>query len=271
MAIRMRKGVIGKSSRLFKIRHSFGLFMWCETTQRFLVVQNRDSHAFVFFFMIDRIDEWTRDRMKALLEEFTSDEISRLLFFSFDDIYNDLYLNHDPVNYYRQEAKARRNYQAFHNNKEWVNIARTITGITIPWEMPKGRLNHVTENSFRCAVRETREETNIAITTDDPTPPVVIDHIKFKKHIGQQVHVHLFGVSVQTEAPIVYRSFPNRIRGLSVSDEIMHARWVDLDEASHLLPTGLIEIVRPLCTHLINGTGPPLSPCSWVINLRDER
>jgi len=262
-------GIIRRpGTQVFKIRHSFGLFVWCEQTRRFLVVQNRDSHAFVFFFMIDRIDQWTTERMRALLEEFTSDEINRLLFFSFDDIYNDLYLNHDPVGYHRQEVRARRNYNTFHRNDEWVSIARTITGIAIPWELPKGRLNHMTENSLDCAIRETREETNISLTLDDPSqkPGVVIEHIKYKKHIGQQVHVHLFGISVREEAPIVYRCFNKRIRGVSVSDEIMHARWVDLDEASVLLPTGLIEIVRSLYLDIIHGNGPQLMPCSWTID-----
>ena len=74
--------------RVWKLRHSYGILLYARSTRQFLVIQNRDSQAFLFFFMIRDLGTWSTDRIISLMRGCTQDEIQRLLFYPFEDVYN---------------------------------------------------------------------------------------------------------------------------------------------------------------------------------------
>lgn len=238
-----------------------------------MIVQNRDSQAFLYFFMIRDIEVWTTGKLRELFEQCTQDEIQRLLHFPFPTIYQDLYLKHDPVKYQRQEKQAFTNYRYFHSRDDLKLMAMMVRGQPIPWEFPKGRLDSVDEPPLQAGLRELMEETGILLRLVDPNhemefDPKDIDHpvhingkpcammtfLKPKPFLRHQVTVRLYGVVLNNhhdhhhhphkqsmeddriDNTIRYQNFPQAIRSISLSDECLHARWVTIREASRLLP-----------------------------------
>lgn len=236
-----------------KKKMSFGVFLYSPETDTFLVMQNRDSQAFLFFFMIRDIEAWSVPRIRDLLEQCTHDEIQRLLYFPFHEIYHDLYLKHDPVKYQRQERQAFTNYRYFHSRKDLQAVARMIRGQPIPWEFPKGR-HEPGEQPLETALRELKEETGIELELDlggkigkNVLSFAMMKFEKPKPFLRHSVLVQLYGISVypksveERDRMIQYQDFDGAIRSRSVSDECLHARWVTMDEAEILLPLYLFH------------------------------
>jgi len=248
----------------WKMNYSYGVFLYARSTQQFLLIQNRDSHAFLFFFMIRRIEEWTLPQLIRLLEECTHDEIQRLLYYPFDEIYNDLYLNHDPVRFVKQETTARHNYDYFHGMADLKEAARSIRGSPIMWEFPKGRLSDPSESPIDCAFRELTEESGVQISC--PGPRITREecvmyrathYVKYKPYMGQRVMVELYGAVVDHPIPLIYRWFTRRLRPRSLSDECLHGRWVSWDEARTMISTDMAEVIEPLWREIRERGVPP--------------
>ena len=234
---------------------SYGVFLFAPETETFLVMQNRDSQAFMFFFMIRDIETWSVERLYRLLEECTHDEVQRLLYFSFHEVYYDMYLKHDPVKYQRQERLAFTNYRYFHSREDLMAMARRVRGTTIPWEFPKGR-PEPGEQPLESALRELEEETGIRMDINNmdinkmdinKVASAVMTFLKPKPFLRHHVTVQLFGIAVhfknaeERDRSIRYRDFHGSIRSRSLSDECLHARWVRMEEARELLPPYLFE------------------------------
>ena len=249
---------------------SYGVFLFAPETETFLVMQNRDSQAFMFFFMIRDIETWSVDKLYRLLEECTHDEVQRLLYFSFHEVYYDMYLKHDPVKYQRQERLAFTNYRYFHSREDLKAMARRVRGTSIPWEFPKGR-PEPGEQPLESALRELEEETGIRVDINKITSAksfsnAVMTFLKPKPFLRHHVTVQLFGIAVHfknaedRDRSIRYRDFHGSIRSRSLSDECLHARWVRMEEARELLPPYLFETLvrwrtedtRPLVDYTFN-------------------
>ena len=74
---------------------------------------------------------------------------------------------------------------------------------------------------------------------------VAIHYTNEKNFFKTAVHVTLFPARAcsDREIPIHYNIFPNTIRCVSVSNEILHARWTTIEEAFFLLSTPLYRIL----------------------------
>lgn len=271
------------SRPLWKIRHSYGVFLYARRTQQFLLVQNRDSQAFLYFFMIRNIETWDCERIVSLLEDCTQDEIQRLLYYPFDELYTDLYLHHDPLRFQKQEALARHNYSYFHSQPSWKEEARQITGRPPQWEFPKGRTDGVSEIPLDTAFRELEEEAGIRLRPQSPTHELLEDlarrnlsvsewkkrlsaycvthYVKPKPYIGQRVLVELYGAVIDDPVPLQYHRFPNHIRSLSLSDECLHGRWVRWEEAQGMLARPIVEVLESVHENLQN---PSFLDCALI-------
>ena len=250
--------------RVWKLRHSYGILLYARSTRQFLVIQNRDSQAFLFFFMIRDLGTWSTDRIISLMRGCTQDEIQRLLFYPFEDVYNDLYLNHDSMKFRRQEDLARMNYEYFHSRPDWKQQVLRIPGTNLPWEFPKGRKDNDHECPVSCALREKEEETGIRLTPTGAVREMMEDtsrqhdlsrfrathYFKYKSFLGQRVLVELFGAMIEHPIPLQYRRFPHHIRSLSLSDECLHGKWIDIDEAQYMLSHDIMEVIEPVLTIL---------------------
>lgn len=241
-----------------KIVYSYGIFLYCVPTRRCLLIQNRDSEAFRYFFILYHIEKYSFQDILHVLSQCTQNEIQRLLTLPFDELYRDVYINHDPIRFKQQEERARYNYTYFHHHTELKDGVRTMTGVPIPWEFPKGKKMTPLETPWRAACREFEEETCMGLTFDmmdlveEEYMKPLMTFQKQKQFFYQTTCVELFGVSVDTEQDITYKTFPHIVRSRSVSDECLDARWVDLNEATALVSDDIAQCLKRISSDLDN-------------------
>jgi len=228
-------------------KYSYGILLFTgeEEARRYLIIQNRDTEAFIYFFLAWNMEKWNDAYMVKVVRNFSRDELNRLLFYPFDILYTDLYVNHKKGTFQKQYDRAQSNYHYFHSRSDWIKICLNIQTMEIRWGFSKGRIEE-DENPERCAVRELEEETGIKasqfqIHTDLHCPPLYYQNEKpFLKTV---VHVQLFPGRATNEVPIVYQKFDNTIRCMSVSNEVLHARWISIEDAILFLPPTLYRIL----------------------------
>lgn len=213
------------------VKRSYGLCIY--TPRRsFFVIQNRDSEAFIFFFMIRNLEKWDFSRFRRILSHCTRDEIDRLLYYPFDRVYSDLYVNHKPGTFEDKIRIARKNYELLHSRSEWFSFAMTCPGKPISWGFPKGRIEK-NETPLDCAIREFQEETNCVDTRllqrlrDSASSQNTLSFTKYKPFFRFTVVVELFCVCLPNEFVVpVYSHFPHALRPVSLSNECLHGRWI---------------------------------------------
>lgn len=227
-------------------KYSYGLLLFTgkDKERRYLLVQNRDSESFIYFFLAWNMERWNEPYFLKVVKGFSRDELNRLLYYPFEIIYTDLYVNHVKGTFQRQYNRALFNYHYFHSRKDWVQLCHTVVQPTeIKWGFSKGRIENG-EHPYKCAMRELQEEvgfSNENIVLQSTMNPI---HYKNEKTLFKTfVNVCLFPAECPYEFPVVYQNFKNTIRCMSVSNEILHAKWASLEEASYLLPHPLYHLL----------------------------
>lgn len=230
----------------FTEKQSYGVLLFSsgpKDQRKYLLIQNRDSEAFIYFFLSWNMNRWTDSYLIKVLKGFSQDEINRLLFYPFELIYTDLYVNHKKGTFQKQYDRAKSNYEYFHSRKDWVQISMNLPTIEIKWGFPKGRIEPG-EDPFECAIRELREETDICLTEEvRPSNYSVLSYMNEKTLFKTLVSVTLFPVQVMKPFPIQHKDFQNTIRCRSVSNEVLHAKWVGIQEVSLFLPPNLYRLL----------------------------
>lgn len=224
-----------KISRDRKKIYSYGLIL-CHDNE-FLIVQNRDTEAFIYFFFAN-ISKWTETYCARVFRQFSSDEKYRLLYYPFPMIYKDLYLHYSEKNYKRQYDIAKRNYDYFHSQKWMIHLLHQTRTKDIPFLFPKGRPNQ-NEDPIDCALREFSEETGISLSLykQQINPSVYITYEYIRPFYNFISVNRLYILKLPFKPQFQYSHFENRLRPFSISNEILHATWVSFHDLSkYLLP-----------------------------------
>lgn len=226
-------------------KHSYGvlLFTGKGDNRKYLIVQNRDSESFIYFFLAWNIERWNEHYLLKVVKGFSRDELNRLMHYPFDLIYTDLYVNHIKGTYQRQYNRAMFNYNYFHSRKDWVSICQNVPTLEIKWGFSKGRIENG-EHPYECAIRELQEE--VGIVENDIVLHSNMNPITYKNEktlFKTSVNVCLFPAECPCQLPVIYQQFENTIRCMSVSNEILHARWVSLEESFFMLPNTLYRLL----------------------------
>lgn len=226
-------------------KQSFGvlLFTGKDYDRKYLLIQNRDSEAFIYFFLSWNMNRWTDQYLCKVIRGFSKDELNRLLYYPFDLLYTDLYVNHQRGTFQKQYDRAKSNYDYFHSRKDWVVLAQNCPTTEIKWGFPKGRIEP-TESPFECALRELREEVDIhqdQIKFQEDQSPV--SYLNEKSLFRTIVHVTLFPAECLSPISFCYKHFENTIRCKSISNEVLHACWFSIEEALTLLPQHLSRVL----------------------------
>lgn len=235
---------MSKKTNIQKYSYGVLLFTGEKEDKKYLLVQNRDSEAFIYFFLAWNMDRWSNPYMIKVVKGFSRDELNRLLYYPFEILYTDLYVNHVKGTFQKQMKRAMHNYNYFHSRKDWVRLCYDIQPTSeIKWGFSKGRIE-TSEHPHTCALRELNEE--VGIMENDVRMCSHINPIHYKNEkplFNTCVNVCLFPAVCDHELPIHYQKFDNTIRCISVSNEILHARWASIQEALFLLPPYLYRIL----------------------------
>ena len=225
-------------------KYSFGIVL--RHNNKYLIVQNRDTEAFIYFFF-SNVPKWTAKYCAKVFKEFTMDEKNRLLYYPFHELYLDLYVSHDVNKFKNKYNIAKRNYDFFHTNNWMKTILKTSSFKHANWLFPKGRIEK-NETEIDCAIREFYEETNISLNDykEKIDTSKYIIYKQFKTFYRFHLNNKLFILDIPEKKDIKYTYFSNIIRPLSISNEILHAIWVDQSELQYYLPFYIFEHIAPL-------------------------
>jgi 8-oxo-dGTP pyrophosphatase MutT (NUDIX family) len=125
---------------------------------KFLMIQRKDTMGFIDFVRgkYPMSPEEKRPMLQVYLNEMTLQERQNLLTQSFDDLWDNLWVNHESKCYRKEYESAKRKF-------EELDVPSLMDGTESTWTFqefgfPKGRRN-MKETNIACAEREFCEET----------------------------------------------------------------------------------------------------------------
>lgn len=141
---------------------SYGIvcFFIDNDTPNILLYQRRDTFGYVDIIK----GFWnTEDELERLFLLTTEDERERLEMYDFDDIWNDLWVEHTHYVYLREYSRCKIKFEQVKNFilSEKYGKIEFSKDISLEWGFPKGK-RLCRETSLECALREFEEETTIS-------------------------------------------------------------------------------------------------------------
>lgn len=140
-----------------------------ENQREYLMIRRRDTLGFVEF-MRGKYNLTNYSYIYNLFSIMTKDERERLINNSFDELWNDLWMNKNNRQYHNEYENSKKKFvklkEGFKgSNNEIVSLqaihnTQPVIWSEPEWGFPKGRRN-LRETDFECARREFREETGL--------------------------------------------------------------------------------------------------------------
>jgi ADP-ribose pyrophosphatase YjhB (NUDIX family) len=126
---------------------------------KFLMIQRKDTMGYIDFIRgkyPDNDDDIKYKLLKTYVREMTTNEKSRLITKSFDELWKDLWVNHDSKCFKNEYDRAKYKFSN-------LNVSQLVGSLDSEFTFaefgfPKGRKN-MKESNIECAKREFTEET----------------------------------------------------------------------------------------------------------------
>lgn len=213
---------------------SYGLILYSYDNKGeplFLLYQRRDSFEYMDFLR----GVWRNEgHLPALFANMTSSERERLREYTFDELWDDLWIIHDCKIYRDGYSRGKRKYDCIKNKIPYFLESTNCHIEEPPWGFPKGKKSNSNESNIECALREFQEETHI-LRKDINIENYQAISENFKGSNGRAYATHYFVASIPS---IVYPdiiSTPNGIRKEAVSEEASKIEWFKFEDALELL------------------------------------
>ncbi len=195
---------------------------------KFLIYQRRDNYEYIDILR----GNWNNEkRLKELFEALSPAEKQRIRDYTFEELWNDLWVTKENKMYKDGFEKAKKRYEMIKPKiSSFLQCGPQFSTIEPPWGFPKGKKNGSEEKGKDCALREFAEETGF------PTDDIVIwetDHFSeyYKGNNGKPYCTHYYVAEAASLFEVKRISTPNCIRQDAVSDEAEDARWATYEEA----------------------------------------
>jgi len=223
---------------------SYGLILFSYENDEliFLLYQRRDNFEYMDFMR----GTWTSSgQIPALFSAMSPEERRRIREYTFKELWDDLWVEHNCRIYRDGYTKAKKKYDMVKCNIPQF-LDNTFSHIQAPpWGFPKGKKNNYLEDPIDCAFREFEEETHISIKD------MRIVHDKpftenFKGSNGKAYATHYFVAELPKPINSVFYSTPHCIRPQTISEEASNVKWFNYTEACNHLNTqrkGILDFV----------------------------
>lgn len=220
---------------------------------KYLLYQRRDTYAFMDFMR----GLWNDDaKMFTLLSQISKDERKRLLTFSFDDLWEDLWVSHsiDVTGIYiAGKDRAKKKFNSV-KDKIFIFLEQTNTSNIVcdaPWGFPKGKKNSK-ETDIDCAIREFCEETKFNITKNDILTELGTIIEWYEADNNKYYTTFYYIAQVPNLLPVKYINTPGCIRTSAVSDEVSNLIWATYSDSTLLLDEQKKCILNEAHSRIIN-------------------
>lgn len=231
-----RESLVVKADGI-KYENASDIQIFCEFRNRikFLLIRRKHTLGYIEFirgrYQIEHVDG-----IIFLFKQMTSGEIVKIGSSTFDDLWNELWLNNKhKASYQTEYIQSKQKFEKLKSeNDNYLNLDYYVDNVVPTWDFaewgfPKGRRNFQ-ENNYDCAIREFEEESGFV-----RSEYLVLDKIKpmEEKLIGTNgigyKHIYYPAISLTDREPVLDNKNKFQI------DEIGDIGWFTYDEAMKLI------------------------------------
>lgn len=209
---------------------------------KYILHQQRDT--FYYVTLIRGVYNQYHE-LPNILSNMTIDERKRVRDYSFDELWNDMFINKHNNIFKKCYTSAKHKYDKIKGVLPLLLDNTESIVIEPPWGFPKGKKNKMTESDKTCIIREFEEETCLCIKNS-----VIIndDEIYNEKYTGtdgkEYMSFYYVGEIPESAVQIKYVPTPNEIRKLTVSDEAFDVQGFYFEETEGRLSKDRFEILK---------------------------
>jgi 8-oxo-dGTP pyrophosphatase MutT (NUDIX family) len=197
---------------------------------KFLMIQRKDTMGYTDFVRgkYPENNEETAKILQTCLNEMTIQEKNTLLTKSFDEIWSNLWINHDSKCY-------KNEYENAHNKYKKLDIKHLVSQSDNRFEFqefgfPKGRRN-MKETNIACAEREFLEETGYDKSHYDFIKNYPTIHEEFTGTNGVQYRHIYYLVKMKENAPPPHIDYQNKVQ----TGEVQNIGWFSYEECMTIM------------------------------------
>ena len=224
---------------------------------KYLIYQRRDNYEYIDILR----GTWhSEERFKELFSALSKDEKQRIREYTFSELWDDLWINHESHIHSDGFEKARKKYESIKAKIPQIMEASVDTfNCEPPWGFPKGKKQYQKhETDLECALREFSEETRL------PSDELTVWRVKpysevYRGNNHKPYSTYYFLAEVPDEMEVTKIFTPQCIRPDASSEEAADARWVTCSEACLKLAPRRQVILKKI-DHLIKTKYAEMSP-----------
>lgn len=211
---------------------SYGIILYAmvKGEPRFLLYQSRDTFEYIDFIR----GLWRREGdIMSLFAAMTEEERTRIREFTFQELWDDLWVGHDCRIYRDGFERAKRKYNSVCDRIPYILDHTTTFVDEAPWGFPKGKKNGYKESAIGCAKREFYEETQIDCPIKFVSKAPLVEH--FRGSNGKPYSTYYY-IGKTTKTPKgKHRPTISCIRTQTISEEAAEIKWMSYEEACEKL------------------------------------
>ena len=218
---------------------SYGIILYTkiDSVIHYLIAQRRDTIEYVDFIR----GYYSKNYISSFFSLMSSEERKRMLNYTFDELWDDLWINKQHRIYKEEYERARSKFESIQN--DIPSILDETKGMLEepPWGFPKGKRN-THENEVSCALREFEEETKISASQID-----IINYspyIEVYKGSNMKDYSTHYYLAHTHSPPSTTKMSTTGIRKETISEEISNLKWVTLEQAKNIIHPRRVELLE---------------------------
>ena len=217
-----------------------------DKTIKYLTICRKDTLGYVEFIR-GKYPIYNKNYILNIINEMTVQEKKKLLTYTFDELWTDLWGKFVRIQYASEEKISRQKYNqlkdgVFMFEKECYSLKSIIeesdTNWQTPeWGFPKGRRNYM-ESDTSCAIREFNEETGYTVL-DYKLIKNIVPYEEIFMGSNYKSYKHKYYLAIFCNKKSDMKNYQKT--------EVSNMKWLDIDDCiNHLRPYNLekIEIIK---------------------------